>query len=201
MCFYQGTISNSNFIDICIRATMCQSQEVPHQRSLLFDTWMACCILCCCSNFDQPWFFSLYSLFLTKQEVIVSLVLRQLSIKCQRIQRRSLQVQYPLLILLKSRKQVSVNISVHNFENQGVTSLEFFGFQCKIPFAGAGAPTSSYQGELQCPKQVNTLYRTEFIFVEQKISSITHKHQISFDLGGARQRNPPKFKHSYNYLY
>ncbi|KAB2097485.1 hypothetical protein E1A91_A01G177800v1 [Gossypium mustelinum] len=38
-----------------------------------------------------------------------TLVLRQLSIKCQRIQRRSLQVQYPLLILLKSRKQVSVN--------------------------------------------------------------------------------------------
>ncbi|TYI43828.1 hypothetical protein ES332_A01G194700v1 [Gossypium tomentosum] len=35
-----------------------------------------------------------------------TLVLRQLSIKCQRIQRRSLQVQYPLLILLKSRKQV-----------------------------------------------------------------------------------------------
>ncbi|KAK5820347.1 hypothetical protein V6Z11_A07G249300 [Gossypium hirsutum] len=26
------------------------------------------------------------------------------------------------------------------------------GFQCKIPFAGAGAPPASYQGELQCPK-------------------------------------------------
>ncbi|XP_040956063.1 uncharacterized protein [Gossypium hirsutum] len=26
------------------------------------------------------------------------------------------------------------------------------GFQCKMPFAGAGAPPSSYQGELQCPK-------------------------------------------------
>ncbi|KAK5810322.1 hypothetical protein PVK06_025634 [Gossypium arboreum] len=72
-------------------------------------------------------------------EVIVSLVLRQLSIKCQRIQQRSLQVQYPLLILLKSRKQ-------------DVTSLESMGFQCKMPFAGAGAPPASYQGELQCPK-------------------------------------------------
>ncbi|KAA3471783.1 hypothetical protein EPI10_017360 [Gossypium australe] len=26
------------------------------------------------------------------------------------------------------------------------------GFQCKMPFAGAGAPSGSYQGELQCPK-------------------------------------------------
>ncbi|TYG55647.1 hypothetical protein ES288_D08G000800v1 [Gossypium darwinii] len=34
----------------------------------------------------------------------------------------------------------------------GVTSLESMGFQCKMPFAGAGAPPSSYQGELQGPK-------------------------------------------------
>ncbi|PPS11870.1 hypothetical protein GOBAR_AA08775 [Gossypium barbadense] len=26
------------------------------------------------------------------------------------------------------------------------------GIQCKMPFAGAGAPPSSYQGELQRPK-------------------------------------------------
>ncbi|KAG4113717.1 hypothetical protein ERO13_D12G000401v2 [Gossypium hirsutum] len=84
---------------------------------------MACCILCCCSNFDQPWFFSLV--------FFVFFVFNQVGSHCK---------SGPSIIKYQMPEDPA----------KIITSSVPPSYSVKIK--EAGAPPSSYQGELQCPK-------------------------------------------------